>query len=132
MKESSVAVANLRYEPVAARLTCSGGLDFDIGIGFDQRIDAIEIGPTGRDIVAQMKSMVELRADIQRSVFDEEWPLRHNSSAQSTPDQHLNCDAARDRHTSQLVRKAALNDRLFHLNLQHWLVAMLPTPNLPS
>jgi hypothetical protein len=88
---------------VAARLALAGRAGIDIGIGLEQRIDTVEIGPAFRDIAAQTKGVVELGTDIQRSIFHKEWPFRHERSAQHPSNQDPARDPPGNRHAAQLV-----------------------------
>ena len=81
VEQGGVAVPRFRYEPVSARLSLAGWLDVDVGVGFEQAVDAVEIRAALGDGVAQAKGVIELGSEEECSVFNQKWPFTISSIA---------------------------------------------------
>ena len=121
VEQGGVAVPRFRYEPVSARLSLVGWLDVDVGVGFEQAVDAVELRAALCDGVAQAKGVAELCSEEECSVFNQKWPLCNERPAKHAPDQYRGGDPGGGCHAAQYVRTTALGDCLhFLLFLVGW------------
>ena len=114
VQHGGFTVAHLRHKPVATRLTRAGRTYIHVGKGLQQAVHAIKIGPACADVATQAKGVVKLRTHVERAVFHQKRPLRHQGSAQGATHQGAGHNPRGHQQAAQPVRETTLNDDFLH------------------